>query len=452
LNTLPRWVPVAAGVGAIVVGAAVVMWVFGKPRKAKLAAAVPDADVVVSQIPETSLDDSKEEATEETKDEGTKRRRKTRSKGKKRIVAGPNPDMLQSMLIESFQSLSGGGSFSGEQEVKLLSIVRTLEPNAYPASLRFLVTQWMLAYQTMGVYSIETKEQALEFLAQSPKDIALCWRMMDFDPKMLTNAEDQAFYGVLKMDLATRLRDVQKISSLYESAMKTVRTTQNKAELALCFSTAPVLGKWKDFDSLGVKLERMSDGGLREFHEAALQRPDIPDYEILYSFVKDNDFSPVLLEEKVDPAWKAFAIGSCEVKFSNIECADPAQADSISQEIAHLKDWQKLPVSEHAKIIQNGCFYQCVGISAVPIPMVGPVSSRDRLLLKGYIDMEQSPIGPVRQTEFYDLRLENTDGSLVYTGRYIVSQDKLSGSKVQPGKSSSRMEYAMKMHLVETPL
>ena len=246
---------------------------------------------------------------------------------------------------------------------------------------------------------------------------------------MLINPEDQTFYGVLKMDLATRLQDVEKISSLYDSAMKTLKST-DKCSLSLCFSTAAVLGKWTDFCSIGLKLQHLSDGTLGEFHQAALQHPDIPDYEVLYSFVEDDDFSSILL---VAPTWRTFSIDSCEVKLSNTERADAAQEASISPEIAQLKasldfvlvlgyyqDSQKLPVSEHGKIIQNGCFYQCVGISAVSIPIFGPVCSQDRLLLKGHIDIDQSPVGPVRRTEFYDLRLDNTDGSLLYSGLGFV--------------------------------
>jgi hypothetical protein len=206
LNTFCGWVPVAAGVGAVVGGATVLLWVLGKRN----TPTEPKRDAVLSQIPETRLDDLKDGITRQEieqmshsdsprlglimsrrrfvvillkvflvtlmrqvlidflrlvlrsqrrmklqmqlqglanlrrrllkklKKKIPKRRRKTRcKKKKKKMISGPNPDILHCMLMKSFHSLSATNSFSGEQQVEILSIVRTLGPNDYSASLRF---------------------------------------------------------------------------------------------------------------------------------------------------------------------------------------------------------------------------------------------------------------------------------------------------------------------------
>ncbi len=84
-------------------------------------------------------------------------------------------------------------------------------------------------------------------------------------------------------------------------------------EVVVAFTTAPLLGRWAATRALGDRILKVQEN-LEDFHRAALSRPDIPDYQVLYNLAeeeaKGGDADPSTLH------WQVSVMESLEVRTS----------------------------------------------------------------------------------------------------------------------------------------
>lgn len=101
----------------------------------------------------------------------------------------------------------------------------------------------------------------------------------------------------------------------------------------------------------------------------------------------------------------------------------------------------------------SGGVVHTLGISPLPVCLVGPVIP-EALVLQGYIELSQPSLGieNLRQTEYYDVRLDNkksTPDNRFYSGSHIISHDTVNPDLSLTRGFSMRFETRLELRRVK---
>jgi len=238
------------------------------------------------------------------------------------------------------------------------------------------------------------------------------------------------------------MHDKQKLLPVYERLMD--RDNKTDEENVIAFTVAPTLGRWQDLRDLGDKI-MVKTKSLQNFHIAACQRQDIPDYEILYKLAGDQEDN----HSMDDIFWLGYKIKSIKIKINQVEAPSEDEEKKIKDGFKDVGQdgYKDMPVHEN-RLLRVGAFAQMISPSAFPIPLAGP-ATRNKIKLHGYADVNAE--NPQRQTETYDLKKENdskSDKVSVWTGTYEVKQEDVKKSQQKP-VLKIKIQFHIKMELEE---
>lgn len=393
-----------------------------------------------SKVEAVQKPDEAEDILKKTKKSKKKKNKKNKGKAAAETgkTEGPADEVLRRKIIESLGSLQTTANTRGSLEQQVLKYIRSLDAEDYSIETRFAGANWIVIYATIALLTATSQEQVQEILNHQNSDMRSAWKMLDFNESRLKQVQDRERAKMLKLDIAQRLKDLDKIVPLFEDMLTICETTTSNEHIVVCFTIAPLLGRWADFIKLGKKLA-INGQSLHDFHQATTQRADLPDYEVLYELAKEEvkNVESMSLE---NVAWKAYDMEQCQIRFDKVESVDETQKKEIEDNFAQQQGWQALQVSPQSKVIRSGGMLQTIGISSVPLAMVGP-GREDRVLLEGYAELEHPSLGgKVMQRERYELYPGEDD---FWSGKYVVSQIKNSEAKVV-------MTFDMMLQLKET--
>lgn len=358
-------------------------------------------------------------------------------KVKKKVVRKPEAEI--SKLIQESYAMLNQGQVTGPLIEELLKNVLSVgrKPEIYTASFRIEAAGWLIIYNTICLFSCQSQEELDKLTTTQKTYMGLAWGIIDFadDDTTVLSKEEKERSLMLKMDLAQRLRKQDVLASMLDGAIElATANTQDPTMLVICFTTCPTLGRWDTFLELGRLL--ISRGqAIDEFHAAAAQRPDMPDFATLYEMAQED---PTI--QSGEPAWEAFNIESSSIMFNRCDTTDAKTRESIASSFAQKPGFQPMQMQENARVIRSGAIMQCVGISSLPVPMVGPHKS-DRVHVRGIYSAENPTVGKTTQFEDYDLH--QVGGSNDYVGSFTITQ-------TAAGMPSVTMVFDMKMTLSPT--
>lgn len=121
------------------------------------------------------------------------------------------------------------------------------------------------------------------------------------------------------------------------------------------FTTSPLLGRWSDTRRLGdIILSRQKT--LDDFHQAALQRPELPDYEVLYRLAADQASVPYSAGDTSHLMWTVYAIREFRIRLVSVESSDPMKAEQVCRLLASACAERVLMVVDRfvSRLIANG--------------------------------------------------------------------------------------------------
>jgi len=252
----------------------------------------------------------------------------------------------------------------------------------------------------------------------------------------------------LRLDIALRMHDKHKLLPVYLRLMD--RDNKTDEENVIAFTVAPTLGRWQDLRDLGDKIMQKTKT-LDNFHSAALQRQDIPDYSILYQLADEQEENTSM----DDIFWLFFKIKSIKIKLNEVEAPSEEEEKKIRDGFKDVgPDGYKAMPAHDNRLARVGAFAQMVSPSAFPIPLAGP-ATRNTIRLLGYADVNAE--NPQRQTETYELKKENntTDSKSdkekisFWTGKYEVKQEDLNKNSKQKPVLKIKILFHCKMELEE---
>jgi hypothetical protein len=329
----------------------------------------------------------------------------------------PGNSELFSLVLQSIDQLQTKAEVDGPEEQRLLKILKAINPTKYEPKTRLAAAQWFILYHTIKTLSSQGVEEYKQCALQQKEDMEQTWRLLDCD--RFSSSEQQAS-DLLRLDVGQRLKDAKKMAPVFDRVFENPNISYE--EIVVTFTTAPLLGKWRATRELGARIiERQQS--LEDFHRAAMHRPDIPDYAVLYEMAeaeaKHGDADLESLE------WFGADLKDLKIRLNQVRCDD----DDKRNEMEHSfdpqgnRDWKDLPTggdNNPHRLLRFGAIAQMASLSTLPMQIVGPATS-SRLRLSGRAELSiPDHSGSVVQTEEYLLEREEGDR---WSGTYTLVQD-----------------------------
>jgi len=430
-SSFKPWKVALAAAGVVAVGAA---WWFVKSeyqadkKKSKGSKKSKKADKSEAKQSASSAKDAQAAAAA--------RFRAAISRGDDEEVNLPSEEELTTALTESLENLQTKAEVDGENEVKLLKWFKKLNPDDYSTRTRVLSAQWLVLFHTIKSITAASQDEYKASSDQQSTDMLTAWNLLDCEAQ----DDEQKAVDLLRLDVAQRLKDYSKMAPVFDSVLAR-GADMSYEEIVVAFTTAPLLGRWKATRDLGDRILQVQDS-LEDFHRAALQRPDIPDYEVLYQLAEkemaNGDAQPDSLR------WQVSELKTLSIRLLDVKCTDESKMETVRRAFdpESKGQWKEIPTRAH-RLLQFGGIAQMLSLSAIPIPMVGPANN-ERIHVLGYAVLNpQDGSGPVRQTESYELSRDapNTND---WHGTYTLTQE---GQSANSQHTRVEIIFDMKMTL-----
>lgn len=424
-----NWKYWAAGVGitAIVVGG--VAFLFSKlggekkkqkKGKSKKKQASTTATTSTSQPQQTESENKQPSATATTSTSSSSSSSSSNtatssSRSEVKVQDAPDEEELCQQIQQTLEQMANS-DLNSAKFTSVFNYIQNMPYEDYTAKTRILSVQWLVLYHTVKAVQVKSKEQAKAALAAQNKSMNYCWELLNMEG----SDQEKPAIEMLKMDVAQRLKDPQKLIPIFDQILSRGNDL-GQEELMVLFTMAPQLGKWRIMRQIGDKLIRQF-GSLDDFHMMALRRPDIPDYEVLFNLAAEEHATP----DPDELAWQTLQIKQLRIRLRDVRCADEAKAQKVRK--AFDPDgrgaWKDIPVENHI-IERVGAFAQMLSLSSVPVPMAGPALN-DKMKVMGYATLSAPQGGRVKQTETYTLNKNND----MWVGEYTLVQEKVGDSNL----------------------
>lgn len=351
-------------------------------------------------------------------------------------ISLPSESELTQALTESLENLQTKAEVDGENEVKLLKWFKRLNPEEYSTRTRVLSAQWLVLYHTIKSITAASQDEYKASSDQQSTDMLTAWNLLDCEAQ----DDEQKAVDLLRLDVAQRLKDYSKMAPVFDSVLAR-GAEMSYEEIVVAFTTAPLLGRWQATRELGDRILQVQDS-LEDFHRAALQRPDIPDYEVLYQLAEkemlNGDAKPDSLR------WQVSELKTLSIRLLDVKCTDESKMETVRKAFdpESKGQWKEIPTRAH-RLLQFGGIAQMLSLSAIPIPMVGPANN-ERIHVLGYAVLNpQDGSGPVRQTESYELN-RDAPATNDWKGTYTLTQE---GQSANSQHTRVEIIFDMKMTL-----
>lgn len=329
-------------------------------------------------------------------------------------VAIPSESDFIGQLLSSMERMQSTGSVSSAKEEQLAKVVEAASgsPGDFSVRCRLMAAQWMILYQTL----ISVSAEAPVDLSAHQRAMTMAWALLDISQTGLS-AEERSAADILQLDVSQRLRSASLMVPVYERLMKRLASSSiSNEETLVLFTSAPLLGRWQDTRLIGDKILAQQQS-LDDFHQAALQRPELPDYSVLYDQAVKRK-SP----DQTDISWTTYSIEELRIRLRDVQASDRNKVNEIRSSIS--PDWQLTGVSPESRVFHHGAIGQMTSISEVRISCVGPWDNGS-VDLHGWADLHKGPNpsdGRVRQSERYQFSCEGSDTDGKWSGTYTLTQ------------------------------
>jgi len=367
---------------------------------------------------------------------------KTKKKGGAAKKTGDS-QLAQSASMALLMLRQYGPPVLEHKEFKMaLKQVREAEPRKHSADARLICGQLLFMFSTIGAMTAESAEDAKKYTQKCKPDVIKAWDFIDFK---LTNQREKMLAGMLRLDIAQQLQDLDKLKFAYKEfkIMKKDLPTggggapmpgappgmqqpdpRDTANLPL-FNAAPVLGKWSEFREYAKVLTEK----LPQVLEAVKQQGAMSgrDYSVLMEYAEDLD-----LKDKADDlAMTMTTIKSIRIKLRSVTCPQSEKkAKQIEEDFKAMLEWKDIDTikPDLHRILRFGGILQMVSFADMPIAMIGPYE-QGRLRCRGVAELmkefEEPDITGKSEQELMALQME-------YAKKYGIKQIEQFDLQVDP--------------------
>ena len=381
----------------------------------------------------------------------------------------------------SLHTLQTTGSIDGELEQALY---RHLQSTAYPspstassssshAALQFVAVQWLLLHCTLQLNNALSAEQYDELQTDMlHTHMPLCWALLatiqSAAPRAAAAAAptvaepiserahapiSESALNLLRLDVAQRLHDPQRMIAVFDAVWQEKDGGQpwTMEEAVVLCTAAPHIGRWDEMLQLAELLQQAgangSSDGMQLFHQSAMHRRDIVDYQVVMELArdemdrrqrakqrstrKDTDdehkeqqpatsaaaitstslFSP-LSDSSTAPAtslsscaWSEHLLLACDSLYCHVRCSHPhlqQQAERIHQPASSYTLCPILP-SSAIRLTRMGCVVSLCSPLSPQLHCFGLVCNDGWMRMAGWREAEEGPGGTVRWREEWRL-------------------------------------------------
>jgi hypothetical protein len=349
--------------------------------------------------------------------------------------------MNVNMLI---QKLSQDQNTEDPNQLSLLQRIRSIQPQTESALLLVAMTNWLITYHTFRQFGATTPESAKKISDEQMADMRIAWDMLDFGTDISLPPDVESGSLLLRLDIAQRLRDSEKVVGEFEKLVVQANDSKdNFQNVIMAFTNAPIVGRWSMVKKLGDMIHNHDARGLHSLHLSAINRPDIPDYEVLHSISEREAAIGDLSTE--DIKWCSLVFQSYKLRVKEVQASTEAKRSQVRKAFdpSDSGDWQDAPVGGKMQLVRVGAIVQMVSMSTIPLPLVGSIR-KDRIYMEGYADVQgetepdangNKTTDHFRQREQYEVKRVEDDtleaGFSKWRGTYKFLQAKFpTGSKV----------------------
>lgn len=428
----------------------------------------------------------------------------------------------------SLQTLQATGKLDGELEQALY---RHLQSTAYPspasspssshAALQFVAVQWLLLHCTLqlnGALSAEQYDQLQAAMLHT--HMPLCWALLSTIPATAAHAGaatpvsdesapsiSQSALNLLRLDVAQRLHDPERLMAVFDTVWSEKARGQpwTVEEAVVCCTAAPHIGRWDEMLQLAELIQQAGAGGeedaMRLFHQSALHRRDIVDYQVVRELARDelsrrkrvreqptkskhaddehkephtlpaavtaatssHSLFPELPEPSIAPPtslsacrWSEHVVLSCHTLYTSVRCSHPhlqQQAERIHPPATSYTPCPLLP-SPVVRLTRLGCVVSLCSPLSPQLPCYGLVGEDGWMRLAGWREAEEGAGGTVQWRE--EWRLAETEGGQGrWEGERMVERVRRKyGSAVDEGEEQQvrvRWMWKVRLHLQMEP-
>lgn len=238
---------------------------------------------------------------------------------------------------------------------------------------------------------------------------------------------------MFKLDIAQRGKDSYKMLSAYHSILSL--DNLNAEETMAAFMVAPLLGRWSDTRRLGENVSQYQSWP--EFHQLALQRPDIPDYSVLYNLAEKLSASGDSPLSGAD--WNTWDVVHLKTTLRDYD--GPAEHRPPANTPADERD---IPVGSCA-YHRMGSVARMISPSPIPIPLTG-VADKTTFQLEGQaeIPIDPSNTSMISHSESYECKLIDTTGNQqLWRGIYTIHQQ-----SIPAGQHNMKVSFDLDIHMI----
>jgi len=248
-------------------------------------------EFVIINIEKTKLIKRKSQLQRRKKNAKNDKKSKSNEEKKKEVSLSrvkkpancPKPGELAQLVHQTLNELTERPVNDRDKEI--LEYLKATSPDDMNPRHRLEAAQYILVYYTKLASAIESEKDYKEFVTKQSKDHHVTWAFLDLKQGVLEE-KDESEADVLRLDIALRMHDKHKLLPVYLRLMD--RDNKTDEENVIAFTVAPTLGRWQDLRDLGDKIMQKTKT-LQNFHMAAIQRQDIPDYQILYELAEEQE-------------------------------------------------------------------------------------------------------------------------------------------------------------------
>ncbi len=423
----------------------------------------------------------------------------------------------------SLQTLQTSGCIDGELEQALYRHLQTTHhpspssPSSHTAThaaLRFVAVQWLLLHCTLQLNSALSAEQH----DQIQRDILhthmpLCWSLLStIQPAPVTahtppdTAElpiSDSALNLLRLDVAQRLHDAERLEAVFDAVWRAKQRGEawTVEEAVVLCTVAPHIGRWDELLQLADLIQQAgaddAGDGLQLFHQSAMHRRDIVDYQVVMELARDEmdrrlrargqtkknledehkeqepsttatttKLSSSLFPPLPNPSialptslssctWSEHILLTCDSLYTAILCSHPhlqQHADRIHQPptTAHYTPCPNLPQPTH-RLSRQGRLLTLTSPLSPRLRCAGFVGEDGWMRLAGWAEADEGPGGRVRWREEWRLAEaaggDGGDGDVgMWEGERMV--ERLRRKHVMDGEEEQvRVQWTWKVRL-----
>eukprot|EP00478_Filoreta_tenera_P000476 GABV01000478.1.p2 GENE.GABV01000478.1~~GABV01000478.1.p2 ORF type:complete len:182 (+),score=79.07 GABV01000478.1:69-614(+) len=174
----------------------------------------------------------------------------------------PEEDEFRSSIGQSLQHLTNHGSLdtTGHQ---VLQWIRFMEPTKFSNDLRLEAAQWIVMYHTVSAMTAKSEAEILALQRVVKPDYAQAWDLLDTE---FTVEMQKITVEMIRLDIAQRLEDVDKLSSMFN--LVAARAEANPQAALVAYTIAPMLGEWKQMKNCAPSsMTKASQENWKKWHK-----------------------------------------------------------------------------------------------------------------------------------------------------------------------------------------